>query len=129
MKRSMDYVSKMAIYSSFIISNFSKSSLNKLENIQKRTMILYLITQNEGMFPLMRSDSGAVAAGRTGFWGFSVFMLCVSTMAVRWRCGGGGVRGGSAEWVLEPFFRSALRSGSGLETIGINCLEVLKPLY
>ena len=62
---------------------------------------------------------------RAEFW-VPVFSCCV------WRCGGGaeaGVRGGSAERVLEPFFRSALRSGSGLETIGINSLEVSKPLY
>ena len=48
MRGSLDYVSKMAIYNSFIISNFnycpvvwmftSKSSLNKLENIQKRAL-------------------------------------------------------------------------------------------
>ena len=48
MRRSLDYVSRMAIYNSFIISNFnycpvvwmftSKSSLNNLENIQKRTL-------------------------------------------------------------------------------------------
>ena len=48
MKGSLDYVSRMAIYSSFIISNFnycpvvwmfiSKSSLNNLENIQKRAL-------------------------------------------------------------------------------------------
>ena len=48
MRGSLDYVSKMAIYDSFIISNFnycpvvymftSKSSLNKLENIQKRAL-------------------------------------------------------------------------------------------
>ena len=62
------------------------------------------------------------------FW-VSVFSCCVFPL---WRCGDGvevGVRGGSAEWVLEPFFRSALRSGSGLETIGINSLEVSKSLY
>ena len=45
---SLDYVSKMVIYNNFIISNFnycpvvwmftSKSSLNKLENIQKRAL-------------------------------------------------------------------------------------------
>ena len=56
------------------------------------------------------------------FW-VSVFSCCVFPL---WRCVGGaeaGVRGDSAEWVLEPFFRSALQSGSGLETIGINSLE------
>ena len=66
--------------------------------------------------------------GGGDFW-LSVFSCCVFPLR---RCGGGaeaGVRGGSAEWVLEPFFRSALRSGSGLETIGIDSLEVSKPLY
>ena len=60
---------------------------------------------------------GAVAErsplGGADFW-VSVFSCCVFPL---WRCGGGaeaGVRGGSVEWVLEPFFRSALRSGSGL---------------
>ena len=48
MRGSLDYVSRMAIYNSFIISNFnycpvvwmftSKSSLNKRENIQKRAL-------------------------------------------------------------------------------------------
>ena len=33
------------------------------------------------------------------------------------------------EWPLEPCFRSALRRGSGLETIGIKSLEVSKPRY
>ena len=33
------------------------------------------------------------------------------------------------EWVLEPFFHSALQSGSGFETIGLTSLEVSKPRY
>ena len=71
---------------------------------------------------------GAVAAGRSGFLGFGVFMLCVSTMAVRRRCGGGCPRRirRMGPGAIFPF---ALRSGGGLETIGINSLEVLKPLY
>ena len=49
MRGSLDYVSRMAIYDSVIISNFNyypvvsvfsnKSSMNKLENIQKRALI------------------------------------------------------------------------------------------
>ena len=36
---------------------------------------------------------------------------------------------GPQEWVLEPFFRSALRSGSGLNTNGLKSLEASKPRY
>ena len=75
----------------------------------------------------MRSGSGAVPAGRSGFLGFSVFMLPISTMAVRWQCGGGCPRR-IRRMGPGAIFRSAL-SGSGLEAIVIDCLEVSKPLY
>ena len=59
----------------------------------------------------------------------TVFSSCVFPLR---RDGGGtepGARSGSQEWVLEPFLRSTLRSGSGLETIGLTSLEVSKPQY
>ena len=90
------------------------------------------LTRIRGTFPLMRSGSGAVAAGSERIFGFRCFhVVCFhygGAVAVRWRCGDGCSR-----WIRRmgpgAIFRSALRSGSGLETIGINSLEVSKPLY
>ena len=71
---------------------------------------------------------GAIAErsllGGADFWA-SLFSCCVFPL---WRCGGGGPR---RIHRMGPgaIFRSALRSGSGLETIGIDSLEVSKPLF
>ena len=106
----------------------SYSPLHSLANFPTSGLCKESVKYSKGTFPLMRSGSGAVTAGRSGFLGFSVFMLCISTMAVRWRCGGGCPRR-IRRMGPEPFFRSTLRSGSGLKTTGIDSLEVSKPLY
>ena len=76
----------------------------------------------------MWSGSRVVAAGRSGFLGYIVFMLCVSTTAIWRRCRGGSPQQ-SAGMGPGAIFHSALRSGSGLETNGIKSLEVSKPRY
>ena len=55
----------------------------------RKDVAFTLTTNFKGTFPLTRSDSGAVAAVRSGFLGCSLFMLFVSTTAGRRRGGGG----------------------------------------
>ena len=84
-------------------------------------------TGTPSTFPLTRSGSGVVTSADR-IWGYSVFMLCFhygGADAGRKRVSTAGPQ----EWVLEPFFRSALQSGSGFETIGFKSLEVSKPRY
>ena len=72
----------------------------------------------KGTFPLTRSDRRSAE---------QIFGLqCFHAVCFHY---GGAETGrrrvsaaGPQEWVLEPFFRSALRSGSGLETIDLKSL-------